>query len=154
MKSIADLLADHEFFAGLEPADVEFLSGCGQNVRFPAGATVFSEADPAEHFYVLREGKVALEVHVPDGGAIVIATLGAGEVLGASWLFPPFRWQFDALAVTDTAAVALDAACLRQKCDADPRLGYALVQRFAALLVERLQATRVRLVDLYGGGEP
>jgi CRP-like cAMP-binding protein len=150
VKSIADLLADHPFFAGLPPADLALLAGCGENVHFGAGSTIFAEGDPADLFYVLRTGRVALDVNTPDRGPIMIATLTAGDVLGASWWVPPFRWQLDAVAVDEVGAVALDAACLRGKCDEDPRLGYDLVRRFAALLVQRLQATRLRLLDLYG----
>lgn len=150
MKTILDLLAEHPFFEGLPEDDLELLAGCGENVRFSAGETIFREGDAADHFYVLRTGRVGLEIHALGRPPHLVTTLGAGDVLGASWLFPPHQWQFEAVALDDTAAVALDAACLRGKCDADPALGYRLVQRFAGLLVKRLQATRFRLLDVYG----
>lgn len=152
MKGIRDLLSEHPFFQGLPEADLDLLAGCGENVRFSTGETIFREGEAAEHFYVLREGKVALEMDVVGKEPFLVTTLGAGDVLGASWLFPPFRWQFEAVALDDIAAVALDAVCLRGKCDADAALGYRLVQRFAALLVRRLHATRLRLLDVYGHG--
>lgn len=150
MKGIRDLLQEHPFFGDLPDADLDLLAGCGVNMRFSAGETIFREGEPADHFYVLRQGRVALEMEVVGKPPFVVTMLGAGEVLGASWLFPPHRWQFEAIALEDTAAVALDAACLRAKCDGDPALGYRLVQRFAGLLVRRLQATRLRLLDVYG----
>ena len=92
---------------------------------------------------------VALEVFTPTRGPVVIETLGPGEVLGWSWLFPPYRWHFDAQAVEPVRAVALDGGCLRGKCEEDPRLGYELTRRFAAIMMDRLQATRLRLLDVY-----
>lgn len=152
MKSIRDLLADHPFFAELSAADVDLLAGCGANVHFAVGERVLTEGQPADVFYVLRSGRVALEISVAGREPLVIETLGAGEVLGVSWLFPPYRWSFDATAIEDTSAVAVDGACLRLKCDADPRLGYALMLRFSAVLRERLQATRLQLLDVYRHG--
>jgi CRP/FNR family cyclic AMP-dependent transcriptional regulator len=143
-------LKDHEFFRGLPPADLELIAGCGRNVHLERGAFLAREGDPADFFYVIREGRVALEIHVPDRGPLVIDTVGPGEILGVSWLFPPHRWQFDARAVERTAAIWLDGACLRDKCDADPRLGYDVMKRFARVLKGRLQSARLRLLDLYG----
>ena len=93
---------------------------------------------------------MALQVFVPGRGPITLDTLGAGEVLGWSWLFPPYRWHFDAQTVEQTRAIAFNGECLRTKCDADPHLGYALMQRFAHIMMQRLQATRLQLLDMYG----
>lgn len=150
MKSIRDLLAEHPFFAGLEPADIDLLAGCGTNVHFRAGQRIMVEGDPADVFYVLRSGRVSIEIGVPGRAPLVIDTVVAGEILGVSWLFAPHRWSFDATALDETSAVAVDGACLRGKCDADPRLGYLLMSRFARLLRDRLQATRLQLLDVYG----
>ncbi len=150
MKSISDLLGEHPFFEGLPPEALELISGCGTNVHFDADATIISEDEPADVFYVLRSGRVALEVATPRRGPLVIETVGPGEILGVSWLLPPYRWTFDGRATISTSAVALDAACLRQKCDQDPVLGYEMYKRFAALVRDRLQATRLQLVDFYG----
>ncbi|MDH4144204.1 MAG: cyclic nucleotide-binding domain-containing protein [Acidimicrobiia bacterium] len=150
MKAIHDLLAEHPFFAELEPADLDLLAGCGANVHFRAGERILVEGEPADVFYVLRSGRVSLEIGVPGRAPLVIDTVGAGEILGVSWLVAPHRWAFDAIALGETSAVALDAACLRGKCDADPRLGYALMSRFARLLRDRLQSTRFQLLDVYG----
>lgn len=148
--TIRDLLANHPFFAGLTDDDLDLVAGCGENVVFAAGTTIVREGAPADRFYVLRTGRVAVEVHAPHRPPLVVATVGPGEVLGWSWLFPPYRWRFDVTAIEPTRAVALDGVCLRGKCDADPRLGYLLTQRFARVLTERLESTRLQLLDLYG----
>lgn len=150
VKSIRDLLGEHPFFADLRPSDLDFIAGCGRNVVFEGGDRILREGGPADHFYVIRSGRVAVETHHPTRGGLVLDTLGAGDVLGWSWLFPPHTWSFDARAVDETHAVSLDGTCLRAKCDEDPRLGYALMQRFAGIMVQRLEATRLRLLDLYG----
>ena len=100
----------------------------------------------------LRRGRVAIEVYSPGRGPIVIETLNPGAVIGWSWLVPPYRWHFDARAVDAVGAVAVDGACLRDKAEADPALGYELMKRVTAVLLERLQMTRLRLLDLYGTG--
>ena len=150
MKSIADLLAEHELFVGLDPSYAELLAGCATNVALPAGKPIFREGEPADNFWLIRRGRVALELHSPGTGQLLIETLDDNEVLGWSWLLPPYRWHFDAVALEDTGAVMFDGACVRAKFDADPRLGYQLLSRFMPLVVDRLQATRLRLLDLYG----
>ncbi len=150
IRSIPDLLTDSDVFSGLAGDDLDLIAGCGTNVHFDPGASLAREGEQADVFYLVRAGKVALEVSVPDGGALVVETLGPGEVVGWSWLFPPHRWTFDVRAVEVTRAVALDGACLRGKCDEDPRLGYELMQRFARVMGDRLRATRLQLLDVYG----
>jgi len=152
METIEMLLHEIPLFAGLEPAQLELIAGCGSNVHFDDDQVLFREGDPADTFYVVRHGSVALETFVPSRGGITIETLEAGEVLGWSWLFEPYRWHFDARALSPVRATAFDAACLRGKCDDDPKLGYALMSRFAGVLIERLQWTRLRLLDIYGSG--
>jgi CRP/FNR family cyclic AMP-dependent transcriptional regulator len=150
MTTIAELLAAAPFFDGLRPQTVGLVAGCASNVQFEAGTMIFREGDAADTFYLLRHGSVALETNAPARGPLVIETLDAGEMLGWSWLFPPFRWHFDARAMTAVRATAFDGACLRGKCDADAALGYELTTRFAQTLIERLQWTRLRLLDVYG----
>ena len=150
MQTIEQLIADAPVFGGLAQAQLELIAGCAVNARFGAGELLFREGAPAERFFLIREGAVALEVQAPGRGALVIQTLGEGEVVGWSWLFEPYRWQFDARATTPTGVVAFDGACLRGKCDADHELGYQLMRRFAASMIERLQATRLQLLDVYG----
>lgn len=150
MRTIEQYLPDHPFFAGLDGPALALLAGCARNVRFAAGDRLFRAGEPADTFFVIRHGRVALEVHSPGRGTLVIETLDDGEVAGWSWLVPPHAWMFDGRAVLPTAAIALDGACLRSKCAKDSDLGYALLQRVAQVMYQRLQAARLRLVDLYG----
>lgn len=150
IRGLETLLAEHPFFEGLRPEHVSFIAGCGTNVTFQAGEYVFREAEPADHFYIIRHGRVQLEIYLPERGSLVVETVGEGDVLGWSWLFPPYRWSLDARAVELTRAVALDGACLRGKCDDDHHLGYELMKRFAPIISKRLRATRLQLLDIYG----
>lgn len=152
-RSLAELLGDVPFLDGLADDRLDLLAGCATNVHFDAGAHLFREGDEAETFYVIRHGEVAIETFVPARGPVTIETIGAGEALGWSWLFAPYRWHFDACALSPVRATGFDGACLRRKCEADPALGYEVMSRFAQLLIERLQWTRLRLLDVYGDGE-
>jgi len=152
MESIERLIGSHPFFRDLDPAFIRFIAGCGRNVRFDAGPYLFREGDEADYFYLLRHGRVALEIAAPGRPALTIQTLHEGDIVGASWLVPPYRWSFDARALELTRAVALDAGCLRGKCAEDHELGYELMRRFVPVMLERLQATRLQLLDLYGAG--
>lgn len=150
MTGLEPILAEHPFLAGFAPAHHALLAGCARNHRFNAGTYLFHEGDPAAEFFLIRQGKVALEIHAPGREPIVFITLGAGDVVGASWLLPPYRWMFDARAVELTRAIGLDATCLRGKCDADHDLGYEMMKRVAPILASRLQATRLQILDVYG----
>ncbi len=150
MQTLEAILAVHPFFEGLEPKYLQFITGCASNVRFDAGAYIFREGEAASHFYIIRQGKVALETFAAQRGPITIETIEAGEVLGWSWLFPPYRWHFGARVVEPTRAIALDGVCLRTKGEADHDLGYELVKRVAQIMMQRLQATRLQLLDVYG----
>lgn len=152
MQQLAEVLATVPFFERFEAEELDTVAGCGQNVHFEAGERLFREGETSNTFYVVRHGSVALETFVPARGALTIETIEAGEVIGWSWLFEPYRWHFDARALTPVRATAFDGACLRDKCEADPALGYVLMSRFAQVLIERLQWTRLRLLDLYGNG--
>jgi len=143
------LLREHPFFRGLDEPDIEFIAGCGHNVVFESGAYLFREGEEANQLFIVRRGRVALEIDVPGRGLVVIDTGGEGEVIGFSWLFPPYRYQFDARAIEPVGAVALDGVCLRGKCEEDSKLGYELMKRFASILLRRMQSARLRLIDVY-----
>lgn len=143
-------LEEHPFFAGFSPDQNRIVSGCARNHKFDAGHYLFHEGEPANEFFLIRHGRVALEIVAPGQAPVVIATLGKGEIVGASWLVAPYRWMFDARAVELTRAIGIDAACLRGKCDADAQLGYEMMKRFLPVLVKRLNATRLQLLDVYG----
>lgn len=148
-RALATLIAEYEFFRGLSEEDLRLLAGCGRNAVFQAGECLMREGEEANTFYLLRDGLVALEVHVPGRKPVSLQTLGPGEVAGWSWLFPPYRVQYTVRALRRVRAVAFDGRCLRQKCDADPRLGYELMKRTASVMLQRLQATRLQLLDVY-----
>jgi CRP-like cAMP-binding protein len=150
MHGLDSILGDHPFFAGFTADQRHIVSGCARNHRFDVGKYLFREGEPANEFFLIRHGRVALEIVAPGQAPIVIATIGEGEVVGASWLAAPYRWLFDARAVEMTRAVGIDAACLRGKCDADAVLGYEMMKRFLPVVVKRLNATRLQLLDVYG----
>jgi CRP-like cAMP-binding protein len=152
MRTIADLLDEAPALAALTPEHRQTIAGCAGNRIFAPGELILREGDPADTFYVVRAGSVALETFVPRRGAVVIETLHDGDLLGWSWLFPPYRNAFDARSVGTTHAIGFDGACLRGKADADPALGYSLLKLFGAVIMERLHDTRLRLLDLYGDG--
>ena len=152
VRRIEDVLAEVPFLAGLGADELELLAGCARNVHFGDGEVLFREGEPADTFYVVRQGSVSLEIHAPARGGMAIETIEAGDVIGWSWLFPPYRWHFDARALAPVRATAFDGECLRGKCEADPALGYDLMKRFAQVLIDRLQWTRLRLLDVYGDG--
>jgi len=149
MQDLDRILVAHPFFGGMRPEHVQLLFGCASNRRFEAGDFVLREGQEANEFYLIRHGKVALEVYAPGRGSIEIQTLGEGEILGWSWLVPPYYWRFDARAMEMTRAIALDGRCLRQKCDSDQRLGYELLKRFTQVMVDHLQAARFQLLNAY-----
>jgi CRP-like cAMP-binding protein len=147
-----EILAGVPFFAGMGQDELALIAGCGRNVHFDAGEAIFRQGDAADNFFVVRHGTVAVGNFVPPRGELVIETLEAGDLLGWSWLFPPYRSHFDARALSAVRATQFDGACLRDKCVADPAFGYDLMSRFAQVLIERLQWTRLRLLDIYGDG--
>ncbi len=150
METLERILAEHPFFSGLPADHLGLLVGCAENVRVDAGRFLCHEGEEADRFFLVRAGRVALEIAVPGGSPATLQTLGPGEILGWSWLIPPYHWPFDARAVEQTRALALDGTCLRQKCEADHELGYELLKRFARVIERHLEATRLQLLDVYG----
>ncbi len=149
MKTFEELLREHPFFQGLTPQHLHMISNCAAEDSFEAGTYIFREGEHAERFYALTQGKVALEAHAAPRGPVTIETIEAGEALGWSWFFPPYRWQFSARAIEPTKAIILDGVCLRTKCQEDTEFGYAFLQRLVQIVVHRLQATRLQLLDIY-----
>ena len=149
METLEPILAKHPFLKGLEPEHLKILVGCASNVRFNAGQFLFHEGEAANEFYMIRQGKVAIQIQGAERGPITVQTIGEGEVLGWSWLIPPYYWRFDAQALELTRAIALDGKCLRTKSEEDHDLGYQLLKRFADIIVERLEAARLQLLDVY-----
>lgn len=149
MIGLAEELSETPLLAGLDPAFLDLIAGCSINVAFGAGERILRAGEPADHFWVLRHGRVDVEIDGGARGTIVIDRLEPGEILGASWIAEPYRAEFDATAIERSSTIKVDAQCLRGKCSADPELGHELYRRFAALLRDRLHATRLQLLDVY-----
>jgi CRP/FNR family transcriptional regulator, cyclic AMP receptor protein len=146
---LVDELAANSVLGDLRRDFLELIAGCCVNVAFAAGERVIAAGDPADHFWLIRHGRVDIELHAAARGTITIDRLGPGELLGVSWIAEPFVSEFDATAIERGSAIRVDAACLRGKCDDDHELGHELYRRFAAMLRRRLRATRLQLLDLY-----
>jgi CRP/FNR family transcriptional regulator, cyclic AMP receptor protein len=149
MESLERLLREHPFLRTIEDRHLKFMVGCAANVRFAAGQFIFKEGDPANAAYLVREGRIALEVHVPERGSTLIATIEGGQVFGWSWLFAPYRWNFDARAIERVRAIMFDGDCLRSKCEADHDLGYELLKRFLQEIDRNLERVHLQLLDVY-----
>jgi len=152
METLEPILAQHPFLKGLEPKYLKLIVGCASNARFNAGQYLFREGEEANQFYMIRQGKVAVQISAAQRGVITLQTIGEGDILGWSWLIPPYRWRFDARALELTRAFALDGKCLRTKSEEDHNLGYELLKRFSSVIAERLEATRLQLLDVYATG--
>jgi CRP/FNR family transcriptional regulator, cyclic AMP receptor protein len=139
-------LAAHPFLRGMPPGHLETLAEVGSDVMFPAGHRVFEEGGFASKFWLVQSGHVALDVHVPGEGRVIIDAVGMGELLGCSWLFPPYRWAFGAVCTAPVEAFEFDGPAIRERCAADPVFGYELQERLIRVLARRLQSTRSRLI--------
>lgn len=154
-----DLINEHPFLDGLSRDWLDKMSLQARRANYHRGHRLFAEGGKAEHFWLVRSGIVTLDITIPGRGDVVVETIGPGTVLGWSWLFPPYRWHFGAVAAEHTLTIRFDAEGVRRLCGNDPALGYELSQRFMSIVVQRLQATRVRMLDMYalaesGGGIP
>lgn len=149
METLEKILAEHPFVKGLEKEHIQLILGCAKNVVIEAGKYLFKENEEANSFYIVRNGKIALEIYSPEKGAIVIQTIGEGEMIGWSWMVPPYHWKFDARAIELTRLIELDGTCLRNKCESDPKLGYEIMKRLANVFEQRINSLRLQFLDLY-----
>jgi CRP-like cAMP-binding protein len=148
METIFDSLSSEPFLAGLAESHLRQLTSCTSWAVFATGYRVFAEGSRANRFWLIKKGRVDLRTPVPGHGDVVVESLGPGAVLGWSWLFEPYLWHFTAVAPETTFALCLNGPAVRRLCTQDPELGYELSSRFNRVVVERLQATRRRLLDL------
>lgn len=144
-----DLIKEHPFFKDLSPQYLEILVNCASEVSYPPGSYLLREGDQADQFFLLRHGEVVIQAARPGEGARTIQTLHAGEVVGWSWLFPPYRYHYSVRSTSLVRALAMDGRCLRGHCEANHGLGYEIMKRFALIMMERLQATRMQILDVY-----
>jgi CRP/FNR family transcriptional regulator, cyclic AMP receptor protein len=147
-------LADHAFLRGMADGHLAVLARDCWVVPVRQGQRLFAEGDTARRFWLIRSGHVALDVHAPGGRQLIVETLGRGDLLGLSWLVPPYQWQFSATAVRDTTTFEFNADAVRAACESDAALGYQLLQRVMSAASSRLQATRIRMLDLYAASGP
>jgi CRP-like cAMP-binding protein len=144
-------VAEHPMFRGLPDSQIDLIASLATPLQVRAQHRIFKHDTPADRFYIVREGSVALEVAAIAGEPLVIQTLGAGKVIGWSWFIPPYQWLFDARAITSSSLLSFDGERLRAGCEADSELGYALMRRFATLMAERLNAARLAAMEQYSG---
>ncbi|MEK9629469.1 MAG: cyclic nucleotide-binding domain-containing protein [Nitrospinota bacterium] len=149
MRSLESILAKHPFFENLNEEHMALITGCASNARFNSGEFIYRHDEEANSFFIIREGKVALEICPPGKSPVIVQTVSDGEVLGWAWIVPPFHWQFDAQAVELTRAIVLDGKCLRNKCSQDPGLGYEILSRLLPVIGKSMEATRMQLLDIY-----
>jgi CRP/FNR family transcriptional regulator, cyclic AMP receptor protein len=139
----------HPFLVGLRPHHIRLLADCAMAKRFGAGEYLFRQGDFANRFYLIEEGLVVLEALDSAGTRVVIEEVGAGKLVGWSWLFPPYIWHFDARAAAPTSALFFYGTILREYCAKDPSLGFELFKRMSQVMVERLQSARARLLSCH-----
>ena len=140
-------LANHPFLVGISPHQIEVLASCASSRQFQEGEVIFRAGEPANGFYLIEEGSVAIEEWVPEGGTTIIETLYAGEPLGWSWIFPPYTWHFLARATSPTAALFFNGMTLHRFCNEDLTLGHELFKRMSQVMVRRLQSCRAKLIE-------
>lgn len=150
VQPIEHLLNEHPFLQGVDSKHIHSLAACAQNRTFQAGEYLWRQGEQADVLYLIRSGEVNLEISIPGEGPLPLETIVAGEVLGWSWLVPPYRWHFDARATTPVRALALEGKCVREKCEQDTELGYQVLKRFTPVIARRLEVTRARLIESTG----
>jgi CRP/FNR family cyclic AMP-dependent transcriptional regulator len=146
-QSTEDYLSTHTFFSGLDDSYTRFLSDSATELQVKKGGVLFKQGDHADKFYLLLKGQVSVQVPALVGPSLEIQTLGEDQVLGWSWLIPPYRWNFLARAVEDSDLLEFDGGAILARCEEDPKFGYALFKCFAALMSERLGAARQKMMD-------
>lgn len=148
IENLEPLLAQHPFFAGMDAGALATVVGCCANHVFKPGAFLYRQNQPAEHFFLIRAGRVSLEFFVPGRDSIILETIEAGEIIGWSWLVAPYQWSNDGRAVETVRAISIDGACLRRKMESDRVLGYEIYKRFVPIMAKRLLSDRLRILEL------
>ncbi len=148
IEDLRRILSEHPFVHGLEESHLVFLTGCTKNVKFLPGELLFKEGGPAKEVYLIRDGEAAIQVYGPDQSVTTLSTIKGGEIAGWSWVVPPYVSHFDLIAYTVVRAIAIDADCLRVKCENDPVFGYQMLARMVKVMEQRLISTRMQMVEL------
>ena len=146
VRPVESVIAEHPFLRGLKPAHLRLLADSAMRMHYNAGELIFREGDPANRFYLIEQGRVSVESCRRDEAPVPVQIIGPGDVLGWSWLFPPYYWNFDARALEPTTAIFFYGTRLREQCDQEPEFGYEMMKRTASVVIHRLQATRKQLL--------
>jgi CRP-like cAMP-binding protein len=149
----ATRVALHPFLAGMNQTQLTLLTDCAMAAHFKLGQVILREGEVANRFYLIESGRVVLESGEGYDDPVIIETIGAGDLLGWSWMFPPYVWNFTARAVEPTEAIFFYGTILREYCERDPSLGYALFKRMAPIMLKRLQAARKKMLAVHGRTE-
>jgi CRP/FNR family transcriptional regulator, cyclic AMP receptor protein len=150
-ETMATRVALHPFLAGMNRTQLTLLTDCAISIRFEPGDVILRDGDRADRFFLIETGKVVLESGVGHGAPVVVDTIGAGDLLGWSWMFPPHVWQFTARAVSPTRAIFFTGPVLREYCERDPWLGYELLKRMTAVMNRRMQNARRKMLGIHSG---
>lgn len=153
MESLGKIIKEHPFFENLIPEYIELIAGCASLVKFDKNHMILKEGETADNFYLIRSGKIGVDMHVPNQEHITIDTVSTGDVLGWSWLFAPYQTHFDAKVLESTRAISFDGKCLRKKIDQDHNLGFHIMTQFVKIIQDRLQASRLKLIEMYVAGK-
>ena len=146
---LRSMINEHPLFEGLDNHNIYALQGCASEIEFDAHSEVFQYGEPANTFYLIGEGRISLDIAIPARGVIPIQTLQYGDVVGWSWMYPPYQWHFSGRALEDTNAIVFDADCVRTLMLQDREFGFEMMMRFSQIVIERLQAARIQMVDMY-----
>ncbi len=146
---IGEYLKFHETFKHMPERLIQKLSDTGQVLTFQKGSQLFRQEEPADYFYIVISGRISVEIPSIYGPPLTVQTLKDGNVLGWSWLIPPYRWTFEATSETETEVLRFSGAILRKECEADPELGYQLLKCFASLMSERLHEARIKMIETW-----
>ena len=150
METFEEMIVNHPFWAGLNLHHFDLLKKCATFQRFDVGQSIFQEGGHADNFYLIQKGRVTLHAFVPGRGAVTVQTVSGGDALGWSWLFPPHQWHFSAHSSDPTEAIVFGAKLLRDEAEQNHDFGFELTKRVSKMLLQRLQETRLLLVDFYG----
>lgn len=150
MEKLEAILSEVETFAGLKPAHIRLVAECATEVHYDPGDVLGRLGGDANRFWVIREGRLALQLPAPGRGTVTIATSSKGAVVGFSWLVPPYSLQFDVRAITPTQVIAVDAMRLRAQFPANHELAYDLLSRFTKIMSERIEAMAMQVLDVFG----
>lgn len=152
MRSPEEVLTEHPFFKGMKAQHLEFLVSVARPLHIETNHFLFRQGGEADCFLVVDQGDMAIELHVGAKGARIIQTVGAGEVIGWSWLYPPHRWMYDGRALDNVDCLCLDGEAVRERMGTDHEFGYEVLCRFGEVIVAALNRARLQLLDVYGNG--